>query len=136
MKKTMVVLTLFFAIGCMAQNVPSAVKNSFAKNFAGITVKKWDKEDEKFEANFTKDGKSMSATFTADGSLEETETDIKITELPAAVLNYIKANYKGATIKEAAIIEKPGSEKMFEAEVKGKDLLFNGAGKFLREEED
>jgi len=66
----------------------------------------------------------------------ETETDIKISELPAAVSDYVKTNYKGATIKEAAIINNPSAKKLYEAEVKGEDLLFDENGKFLKKEKD
>ena len=136
MKKVFVAFALFIAISCIAQSTPEAVKASFAKNFPGLTVKKWDKEDGNYEANFSKDGKTMSATFDANGKWMETESDIKVSELPLSVANYVKTNYKGAAIKEAATIEKPGGEKMYEAEVKGKDLLFDMKGKFLKAEED
>ena len=119
----------------MAQNVPAPVKESFEKKFPNTVVKKWDKEDGGYEANFTSNGKTMSATFDASGNWKETETDIKVSELPAAVSSYIKTNYDGATIKEAAITE-TAKGKMYEAEVKGKDLLFDMQGKFLKIEED
>ena len=135
MKHMFVAVAMLATVSCMAQDAPSAVKNAFAKNFPGASVKKWDKEDGKYEANFSKGGKIMSATFAADGTLEETETDIKVSELPASVTEYIKTNYKGAAVKEAAMIVR-GSDKMYEAEVKGKDLLFDIQGKFLKEEED
>ena len=129
----MMVLT---ALNCKAQSVPAEAKAAFAKNFPGATVKKWDKEDGNYEANFTKDGKTMSATFDAQGTWVETETDIKVSELPAAVSDYVKTNYKGASIKEAAVISNPTSKKIYEAEVKGKDLLFDENGKFIKEEKD
>ena len=135
MKRMLVALTMIVTVSCMAQDAPSAVKSAFAKYFPGVTAKKWDKEDGKYEANFSKDGKKMSATFTAEGTLEETETDIKVAELPSAVADYIKTNYKGAAIKEAAIIVR-GSDKMYEAEVKGNDLLFDMHGKFIKDEKD
>ena len=135
MKKGLTAIALLIALHGIAQTAPSAVTNSFTKSFPNTTVKKWDKEGGKYEANFTKDGKTMSATFTAAGALEETETDIKISELPSAVADYVKANYKNASIKEAAVIER-GNQKMYEAEVNGKDLLFDMNSKFLKEEKD
>ena len=135
MKKLFIAIAIFTTVSCLTKDIPQTVKDAFSKSFPGITVKKWDKEDGNYEANFSKDGKSMSATFTATGVLEETETDIKVSELPAGVEDYIKTNYKDATIKEAAIIVR-GSNTMYEAEVKGKDLLFDESGKFLKEEED
>lgn len=121
---------------CFAQKVvPVEVKEAFTKSFPGITVKKWDKEDGNYEANFTKDGKSMSATFDAKGEWLETETDIAISELPAAVSDYVKDHYKGAVIKQAAKLRTSKGD-MYEAEVKGKDLLFDMNGKFIKEEDD
>lgn len=136
MKRILFIAAIFTTINCTAQNVPDAVKNAFAKSFPNTTVKKWDKEGRNYEANFTKDGKSMSATFDATGKWIETETDIKVSELPAGVISYVKSNYKGATIKEAAVLSNTESKKMYEAEVKGKDLLFDENGKFLKEEAD
>lgn len=135
MKKLLVAAILFATVSCTAQTPPAAVTTAFEKSFPNTTVKKWDKEDGGYEANFSKDGKSMSATYNADGTWKETETDIKIDELPASVSNYINTNYKGAKIKEAAIVERANG-KMYEAEVKGKDLLFDMNGKFLKQEED
>ncbi|MEO8710834.1 MAG: PepSY-like domain-containing protein [Parafilimonas sp.] len=136
MKNTIIAFALLTAFSCTAQNVPDAVKTAFAKSFPNTDVKKWDKEDGNYEANFTKDAKSMSATFDANGTWMETEADIKVSELPAAVTDYIKANYSGAKIKEAAVLSRPNISKLYEAEVKGKDLLFDENGKFLKEEED
>ena len=135
MKKLLVAVIAFSCVSCMAQNVPAAVTTAFEKSFPNTTVKKWYKEDGGYEANFTKDSKSMSATYDANGTWKETETDIKIAELPASVVDYIKTNYKGAGIKEAAVIE-TANGRMYEAEVKGKDLLFDMDGKFLKQEED
>lgn len=131
----MIAFTLFAATSCMSQNVPVAVKDAFAKNFPGVTAQKWDKEDGNYEANFKKDGKTMSATFDAKGGWMETETDIAVAELPVSITSYIREHYKGETIKEAAMLKTPKGD-MYEAEVKGKDLMFDMNGKFIKEEED
>ena len=128
---------MLLTISCSAQTtIPAEVKTAFAKSFPNTTVKKWDKEDGNYEANFSKDGKTMSATFDAKGNWLETETDIKVTELPAPVSSYVKTKYGNAAIKEAAVISNPQHKKLYEAEVKGKDLLFDEQGKFLKEEKD
>ena len=54
MKKMIAGCGLLFAFSCFAQSTPDVVKNAFAKEFPGVTVNKWDKEDGKFEANFKK----------------------------------------------------------------------------------
>lgn len=114
-----------------ASKVPNAVKISFAKAFAGTTAK-WEKENGQYEAGFTKEGKEMSALFNADGTMTESEVSINQSELPANVLAYVKANYKGKTIKESAKITKADGSIVYEAEVNGKDVIFDEKGKFIK----
>lgn len=136
MKTLLLIVTIATTLSCFAQTTPPApVQSAFTKNFPGITAKKWDKEDGNYEANFSKDGRTMSATFDAKGTWLETETDIAIKDLPASVTSYIKEHYKGENIKEAAMLKTPKGE-MYEAEIKSKDLLFDMNGKFLKETED
>ena len=136
MKILLVMLATITTLSCFAQkDIPAAVQESFKKNFPDVTVKKWEKEDGNFEANFSKDGKTMSATFDAEGAWMETETGIAIKDLPASVSYYVKEHYSGATIREAAMLKTPKGD-MYEAEIKGKDLLFDMNGKFLKEEKD
>ena len=118
-----------------ASKVPAAVKASFAKQYPGATAK-WEKEDGKFEAGFDHNGHEMSALFEANGTMTESEMGIKVSELPAAVTQYINTHHKGETIKEAAKITKANGEVNYEAEVKGKDLIFDASGKFLKEVKD
>ena len=142
MKKIMmmVVLAALIAFSACAQklkeaDVPAAVKASFAKQYSGVTAK-WEKEDGKYEAGFKKDGNSMSALFEANGTMTESEMDIKVSDLPATVLAYVKEHYKGKTIKEGAKITKADGTVNYEAEVDGKDVIFDAAGKFLKEVKD
>ncbi|WP_293304465.1 PepSY-like domain-containing protein [Pedobacter sp. UBA5917] len=103
--------------------VPAPVIAAFAKNHAGTKVK-WEMEKQDYEAGFTLNGKETSEVYSAKGMLLETETEIKSTELPAAVLGKLK----GAKIAEAAKITKADGTIYYEAEVKGKDLLFDANG--------
>ncbi|MGG9963840.1 PepSY-like domain-containing protein [Ferruginibacter sp. SUN106] len=118
-----------------AAKVPAAVKAAFAKQYPGITCK-WEKEDGQYEASFKQDGHSVSATYEATGSFTESETDIKVAELPANILAYVKAHYKGKTIKEGAKITKADGTINYEAEVNGKDVIFDAKGNFLKEMKD
>ena len=142
MKKIMIMATLaiFTAFNANAQklkeaDVPAAVKASFAKQYPGITAK-WEKEDSKYEAGFKKDGNKMSALFEVNGTMTESEIDIKVADLPATVLAYVQAHYKGKTIKEGAKITKADGTVNFEAEVNGKDVIFDATGKFIKEVKD
>lgn len=118
-----------------ASKVPASVKESFIKQFPGA-IAKWEKEGEKYEAEFKHQNHEMSAVFDANGTMEESEMEIKASELPAGVTTYIKEHYKGASIKEVAKITKANGEVNYEAEVHGKDLIFDATGKFLKEMKD
>ena len=118
-----------------ASKVPAAVKASCAKQYPGIAVT-WEKEDGKYEASFKQNGNAISAMFEPNGTFTESEVDIKVAELPATVLAYVKEHYKGKTIKEGAKITKADGTVNYEAEVNGKDVIFDASGKFLKEMKD
>ena len=142
MKKIVLVPALIAVIGFSASGqkidaskVPAAAKAAFAKKYPGVTAK-WEKEDGKFEAGFKQDSKTMSVLFDAEGTMTESEMDIKVDDLPAAVLAYLKNHYKGKTVKEGAKITKADGTVNYEAEVDGKDIIFDSNGKFLKEVKD
>jgi hypothetical protein len=110
-----------------ASKVPPAVKTSFAKQFPGTKVS-WELENGNYEAGFEQQGHEMAALFQANGALIESEVEIKISELPATVTDYVKSHYKGSKIKEAAKITKASGEVNYEAEVNGKDVIFDSNG--------
>lgn len=112
--------------------VPSAVKASFEKIYPGISAK-WEKEKGNYEAEFKKDGKSMSTLIEPSGTMLETEISIKESELPAAAKSYLKTNYKDRHIKGTAKITGSDGGVTFEAEIDGKDVIFDSTGKFLKE---
>lgn len=124
-------LTMAKAQKLSATQVPAAVKNSFAKAYPNQTVK-WEKEKDKYEAAFKKNGADMSVLYTTAGEATETETDIKTTELPAPVLSYIKTNMPGKSITEAAKITTTAGVVTYEAEVAGQDMIFDDKGKFIK----
>ncbi len=141
MKRTIMLTVFVTAIGfaadaqpIKASKVPEAVKTAFAKKYPGQLVK-WEKENGQFEAGFKQNGKNSSALFTADGTMTESEMAIKVAELPAPVLTYVKAHYK-AGIKEGAIITKADGTVNYEAEVNRKDVIFDEKGNFIKEVKD
>lgn len=111
-----------------AGKVPAAVKAAFAKNHPGLAKVSWEMEKTDFEAGFILNGKETSEVYAASGALLETEVEIKATELPDAV----KAKLKGQKIAEAAKITKANGTVVYEAEVKGKDLLFDAQGNAIK----
>lgn len=139
MKKVTMISALVSLIGFSAcaqkldaSKVPAAVKATFEKQYPGASVK-WEKEDGKYEAGFKQNGNTMSALYEANGTMTESEMDIKVSDLPASVLAYVKENYKDKKIKEGAKITKSDGTVNYEAEVDGKDVIFDAKGKFLKE---
>lgn len=138
MKKTLLVLGLFIAATSFAQkkdDAPSAAKAAFAKSFPGVKGV-WEKEDGNYEVSFETAGKKMSAIYDAKGALKESEVEMTVAQLPAAIGTYMSQHYKGITVKGAAKITKADGSINYEAAIKGKDVLFDANGKFIKEAKD
>jgi hypothetical protein len=136
MKKNILCLLAiaFVIISCSKKvAVPDVVKTKFASLYPDTKNVKWEKEDGKYEAGFKNNGHEMSALFDASGVMTESEEEIKLSDLPVVAVEYVKANYAGSAIKAAAKITKAGGEVNYEAELKGKDVIFDSAGTFIKE---
>ncbi len=116
-----------------AKSVPMAVKSSFAKMYPTATKITWEKEKANFEANWGgKSGEDISVEFSPEGTFIEQVNAIKIADLPIEVGAYVKEHYKGTKITEAGKVTDSKGAKMYEAEVGGKDLIFDEKGGFLK----
>ncbi|MBB1193374.1 hypothetical protein DNC80_06780 [Flavobacterium sp. SOK18b] len=137
MKKSIVVITLImvslvsFAQKKKEQNVPQVVKNALLQKFPKAKEVKWDKEGKNFEASFDLNNVDNSVLLSQDGKIVETEIEIKVSQLPKNALQYLKDNYKNQKVKEAAKIVTEKGTVIYEAEIKGKDLLFDENGNFI-----
>ncbi len=137
---TMSVLAIMICFAACAQKldpskVPAAVKASFEKQYPGIAVK-WEKEDGNYEASFKQNGNDLSNLYNPNGTLTESEMEMKVTDLPANIQAYVTAHYIGKKIKSAAKITKADGSVQYEANVNGKDAIFDANGKFLKEVKD
>jgi cytochrome c-type biogenesis protein CcmE len=134
-----VVASCIFFTACAqnldASKIPAAAKSSFEKQYPGVAVK-WEKEDGKYEVHFKQNGNMMSVLMDEKGVITETELYIRVTDLPATILAYVKEHYKRKTIKEGAKITKTDGTINYEVEVSGKDVIFDTNGKFLKKEKD
>jgi hypothetical protein len=145
MKKIFLAMAIAFSATLFAQteakenekkvSVPSAVSGAFAKEFSGKKAK-WGMEDGGYEAEFVLNGSEASAVYDKTGHRKELELEIKIAELPAEVLQYVKENYPTSKITEAAKITDDKKVVTYESEIKknGKknDLIFDVSGKFIK----
>ena len=119
-----------------AQDATKAVKEGFAKKFPTAKSVKWEKENDKeYEASFTLDGTKQSANFSNDGIWLETETEIKIADLPQAVTTAITNKYADWKIVGASKIE-TATEVKYEADIKKgkikKEVLLSAEGTFSK----
>lgn len=116
-----------------AKDVPAVVKEALSKKYPNATKVGWEKEKGNYEANWGgKSGEDTSVQFTPAGAFVEEVNAISVDQLPAAVAPYVKAHCNGAKIKEAGKVTDAAGRKMFEAEIKGKDLIFDESGKFIK----
>ena len=114
-------------------SVPAAVKEALAKKYPGAADVIWEKEKGNFEANWGgKSKEDNSVVFTPDGSFVEQVVAIPVNTLPPGVATYVKAHYPGAKITEAGKVTDAMGKTSYEAEVKGKDLVFNEKGEFVK----
>ena len=115
------------------KDVPDAVKEAFAKKYPDAKKVSWEKEKGNYEANWGgQSGEDSSVTFTSSAHFVKIVVTIPINQLPPSVAPYVIKNYKGATIKEAGKITDAAGRHMYEAEIRGKDLIFDENGNFLK----
>jgi hypothetical protein len=117
--------------------VPAVVVQSLHKKYPEAAKVTWEKEKGNYEANWGgKSGEDMSVQFSPEGTFIEQVKAITPDQLPAAAIQYVHSHYKGAKISEAGKVTDTRGTIRFEAEVKGKDLLFDENGNFLKQEEE
>lgn len=138
MKKFFIVLISLSAIS-FAQNlkVTKTIQNAFTKLYPNATELKWSKEeDNEFEASFRNNGLATSVVLNSKGDLLETETEIKLTDLPKGVEEWVIKNRKDYKITEAMKIVNEKGNITYEVEItKGKvkkDLMFSEQGQLVK----
>jgi hypothetical protein len=142
MKNTMIILALSLGIGSAYSqkikeaDVPTAVKDAFKKKWPDAKVEKWEKEGDWFEAEYEMGKTEGSVALDASGNIMEIEKEIKVSELPKSVSDYVSKNMPGKKIKEASHITDAKGVVTYEAEVDNVDYIFDADGKMLRKEED
>ncbi len=146
MKKTLSLLVIISAISSVtfAQekgegkghiDVPAVVKSALHKKYPNATKVTWEKENGNYEANWGgKSGEDNSVQYTPSGNFIEIVNAIAINQLPASVGTYVKEHYKGAKITEAGKVTDAKGKLSYEAEVHGKDIIFDENGNFVKAE--
>ena len=110
--KNLFILVIVFSLSTYSafsqKNPPDAVKKAFVQKYATAKSVKWDNESAKeWEAEFTMNGKEMSASYDIAGKWLESETEISLKELPAAVSATLAKEFAGYKTGEMSIFESP-----------------------------
>jgi len=143
MKKIILLLSVCLLISLMGvtqkvtpDKVPAPVKQAFAKKFPAATDVKYEMEKKDYEINFKDKGVEMSANFDATGKWLETETEIKVTDLPKEVSASVAKNFAGFKISEVAKTETPEKGLIYEMDLKkdkeGFEVQFSPKGDILK----
>ncbi len=124
-----------------ADKVPAAVTNSFKAKFPKAEKVTWELEKKtSYEANFKLNNAEQSSTFDANGKWMETETEIKISELPQAIQQTMSKQFADYKIHEACKLEDVQHGHCYEVEIKKDkvkyDVLLNDKGEVLSKEAD
>jgi len=140
MKKIMLLTLAAMGFNCYSnaqdlrtKDVPAIVKQALVKKYPKAIKVSWEKEKGNYEANWGgKSGEDTSVQFTPGGIFVEEADAIPVSQLPPAVALYVKAHYNEAKIREASKVTDAAGNKMLEAEIKGKDILFSETGSFIK----
>lgn len=156
MKKTVTIIAILFAVSTasFAQKekggknergekegkekitVPPVVKTALTKKYPEASKVTWEKEKGNYEANWGgKSGEDNSVQYTPTGDFIEIVNAIPVSQLPVPVLAYVKEHYKGAKITEAGKVTDAKGKISYEAEVHGKDIVFDEKGNFVKAED-
>ncbi len=112
-------------------SVPDAVTSAFAAEYPDATEVEWEAEGGGYEASFKNGAAEISALYSPDGTKAATEISIDASALPEAVS---KAASAMGAITEAAQITNADGSIHYEAEVGGKDYIYDVAGNLIKEE--
>jgi hypothetical protein len=132
MKKNLLLIVALTAVSAVhvnaqdikASEVPAVVKSALTKKYPEAQKVSWEKEKGNYEANWGgKSGEDNSVAFTPSGDFVEIVKAIPVSDLPKAVAPYVKTHYNGAKIKEAGRVTDAACKTMYEAEIKGGDLI-------------
>ncbi len=123
-----------------SNEVPGAVSKAFSEKFAAATHVKWEEEEEGiYEAEFTLNGKEMSAEFSPDGTWKETGTEVAQSDLPAVIVDTLESAYAEYIVEETEMCVTPEGTR-WEIELKKGDtdveLVLDENGNILKIEEE
>ncbi|MGB5822170.1 MAG: PepSY-like domain-containing protein [Saonia sp.] len=115
-------LSLMFSACSSAQKkAPEAVQKAFVQKYPGENDPDWHVDaNGNFESNFKVNGKSLRADFSPEGKWIETERSIKKEDLPKAIKDKLKEDFKGLEITEIEEVDHHSKGRFYDIEFKQK----------------
>ena len=120
------------------REVPTNISEAFIKLHPNATILKWNDEHPIWEAKYQDGEEKGAVSFNAKAEVTETELVISENLLPNAsvIPDYIKTHYPNEKIKGCEKIAKADGTIIYEIQITGKEIVFDGSGKYLSEEKD
>ena len=119
------------AIAQKTNDVPQAVPTSFTAKYPQASVKKWEMNNGQYLAVFTTDKQHSSASFSKDGNWLSTQTDVRISKLPADIRYSLRnSRYASYTIDDVKDVQMP-TKNLYLLEVdndSGNKMVYNNVG--------
>ena len=137
---TAFVVTILSACNQAAKTrqVPTNISEAFIKLHPNAAILKWNDEHPIWEAKYQDGEEKGAVSFNAKAEVTETELVISENLLPNAsvIPDYIKTHYPNEKIKGCEKIAKADGTIIYEIQITGKEIVFDGSGKYLSEEKD
>lgn len=120
------------------RQVPTNISETFIKIHPNATIIKWNDEPPIWEAKYKEGEEKGAVSFNEKAVVTETELVISETQLPnsAIIPDYIKVHYPNEKIMGCEKITKANGTITYEIQITGKEIVFDGSGKYLSEEKD
>lgn len=142
MKLRLLFAALFISATVLAQDIPAsqmpaAVTNTFKAKFPNTSHLEWEKKGDLYEAEFHVNNVDHKALLNEQGQLQVFKKDIPVTNLPQAVKQTIKTNYKTFRIDDTEKVTR-GTAVYYQVELDGEPhdqkVVFTPAGKVAEDQ--
>ncbi len=142
MKKLLILMvavmmsSLTFAQRVQEQDVPVIVRTTIKEKFPQTNAQNttWEKDKEHYRAVYRDRDNDQYVKIRSNGRIMEIKEKVNEDVLPANMRNYVENNYSGHRIKEVHKTTDENGNVTYHTEVKGKNLIFDRNGNYLREE--
>lgn len=131
-------LILFPALAYSQNNkdVPAAVTEAFETTYPDVRFVRWKSEGAVFKAEYRERGMRRVIEMDSAGTVVAMTSQVRTSELPSDVGNWVKENYPEYFIETVDIVEKAG-ERFYKVEIertmKEIDIAFDMEGKIIPE---